>query len=64
MPTYKIKLSVYGTTVVERDTDGLISIIPIDDANADYQQYLIDTDGGLPEPPAEADAPVDSTTTK
>lgn len=24
------------------------AIIPSDDANSDYQQYLIDTDGGLP----------------
>lgn len=23
---------------------------PVDEANADYQQYLVDTDGGLPLP--------------
>jgi hypothetical protein len=29
------------------DDNGVIYGIPIDEANADYQQYLIDTDGGL-----------------
>lgn len=33
-----------------RDLDGVISQIPVDEANTDYQQYLIDTDGGLPLP--------------
>lgn len=27
-----------------------IGAIPIDEGNADYQQYLVDTDGGLPLP--------------
>jgi hypothetical protein len=30
--------------------DGTVSSIPVDEANADYQQYLVDTDGGLPLP--------------
>lgn len=29
--------------------DGSVSFIPMDEANSDYQQYLIDTDGGLPD---------------
>jgi hypothetical protein len=30
--------------------DGAVSSIPVDEGNADYQQYLVDTDGGLPLP--------------
>lgn len=29
---------------------GDVLFIPIDEANTDYQQYLVDTDGGLPLP--------------
>lgn len=32
------------------DEDGKVWFIPVDKANVDYQQYLIDTDGGLPLP--------------
>jgi len=46
------------------DENGREWLIPFDENNTDYQNYLIATDGGLPEPPAEADAPADSTTTK
>jgi hypothetical protein len=40
-----------NTTVIKAtDSDGLEFWIPNDEANPDYQQYLIDTDGGLPAP--------------
>lgn len=32
-----------------------IGCIPIDEGNSDYQQYLIDTDGGLPIPEEEVE---------
>jgi hypothetical protein len=32
------------------DLDGKVWGIPADESNAMYQQYLIDTDGGLPTP--------------
>lgn len=44
-------LSIFITRLRE---DGLTDIFPIDEANADYQQYLIDTDGGLPLPKPKA----------
>lgn len=37
-----------------RDLDGVISQIPVDEANSDYRQYLIDTDGGLKAPKSKA----------
>ena len=36
--------------IVRIDEDGSEWFIPQDEANSDYQQYLIDTDGGLPLP--------------
>lgn len=38
--------------VIQRESDG--AYIPFDERNADYQQYLIDTDGGLPLPKENA----------
>jgi hypothetical protein len=36
------------TTIIKRtNIDESISWIMADEANADYQQYLVDTDGGL-----------------
>lgn len=34
--------------------DGAVLSIPFDETNSDYQQYLIDTDGGLPLPEEQA----------
>ena len=44
--------TVFGVVrdIVKIDDDGTKWLIPVDEANADYQQYLIDTDGGLPTP--------------
>lgn len=44
-----------GRISIKAETeDGLIFWIPIDESNSDYQQYLIDTDGGLPLPEEQA----------
>lgn len=40
--------------IKKTDIDGTVWAIPVDEANADYQQYLIDTDGGLPLPEEQA----------
>lgn len=34
-------------SIIRENADGSVSTIPVDEANSDYQQYLIDTDGGL-----------------
>lgn len=48
---YSVNVSEYGTVVILRENeDGSSTWIPSDEANADYQQYLLDTDGGLPLP--------------
>ena len=36
--------------IIRNEDNGDVWYIPADEANADYQQYLIDTDGGLPIP--------------
>ena len=36
--------------IKKTDDDGVEHWIPEDEGNSDYQQYLIDTDGGLPVP--------------
>ncbi len=54
---YKVfEINVLGeqVTVIQGfASDGTIWNIPADDANSDYRQYLIDTDGGLPIPDSE-----------
>lgn len=41
--------------VIKReDENGEVWLIPVDEANSDYQQYLLDTDGGLPLPKPKA----------
>ena len=40
MPTYEIKSTEYGDSVVRTDEDGSVWFIPIDPANSDYQRYL------------------------
>jgi hypothetical protein len=42
------KLVVTNVKAVNKAGDVLF--IPIDEANSDYQQYLVDTNGGLPLP--------------
>jgi hypothetical protein len=36
--------------IFRTDDDGTVWFIPEDEANSDYQKYLVDTDGGLPTP--------------
>lgn len=51
MAKYEILMSeVLGPGLVRIEDDGTSYGIPFDEANSDYQQYLIDTDGGLPLP--------------
>lgn len=38
------------TQIIKTNEDGSVWYIPADESNSDYQQYLIDTDGGLPTP--------------
>jgi hypothetical protein len=37
--TYSKEVTPYGEAII-KDNDGVISIIPIDEANLDYQRYL------------------------
>jgi hypothetical protein len=37
--TYSKEVTPYGEAII-KDNDGVISIIPIDESNADYQRYL------------------------
>jgi hypothetical protein len=48
---YKVVESKDGVvSVMVENEDGSTIWIPTDPANSDYQQYLVDTDGGLPIP--------------
>lgn len=51
---YKILKTTIAGNVLENilriNDDETETIIPINESNSDYQQYLIDTDGGLPIP--------------
>ena len=49
MITYELYKSVHGEHITKTNGD-ILSFVPNDPANTDYQQYLIDTDGGLPIP--------------
>lgn len=52
--TYELIENMDGQIVVCRtDADGVTSMFFADEDNPDYQQYLIDTDGGLPLPTEE-----------
>jgi hypothetical protein len=54
---YEIVVSEFGNAIIKRtDSEGNISWIPFNEFNSDYQQYLIDTDGGLPMLEGEATA--------
>jgi hypothetical protein len=41
--------------IIKRTIEDIISWIPMDESNSDYNQYLIDTDGGLPMPEEEVE---------
>lgn len=41
---------INGAMTIVAVSDDVIMSIPFDESNSDYQQYLIDTDGGLPLP--------------
>jgi hypothetical protein len=51
---YEIKVvkdySGETTMLFRTDEDGQVWFIPFDEANTDYQKYLVDTNGGLPLP--------------
>lgn len=36
--------------IIRTNDSNIVTAIPFDEGNVDYQQYLIDTDGGLPLP--------------
>ena len=39
--TYELKTNIFGQDYLEMTTpDGVMSLVPIDPANADYQRYL------------------------
>lgn len=54
---YQIMTAQIGQRIVHNviatDVFGNQFIIPMSDSNSDYQQYLIDTDGGLAIPEGE-----------
>ena len=45
---------MFGTSIIREDGEVSTVIYPIE-GSTDYEQYLIDTDGGLPMPEVEAD---------
>jgi hypothetical protein len=49
---YEIIVDALSNMAIIKATDenGNDFWIPFDEANTDYQQYLVDTDGGLPLP--------------
>jgi len=49
---------MFGTSIIREDGEVSTVIYPIE-GSTDYEQYLIDTDGGLPMPEVEGD-PSDS----
>lgn len=54
MEKYQITVNEYGTVCITKfNDDDTITIFLADEQNPDYQQYLIDTDGGLPIPTQE-----------
>jgi len=53
MREYKLEESVANTYLITYIENGRVWTIPQDEDNADYQRYLIDTDGGLPIPGAK-----------
>ena len=54
MNKYKLILNMdLDLVIVKTNENKFISMFFADESNPDYQQYLIDTDGGLPMPEAE-----------
>lgn len=51
---YEIVPSLETFVIKRLNEDGTDSFIPMDEANSDYLQYLIDTDGGLKAPKSKA----------
>ena len=51
MAKYTLTITEHGAVSIARiNEDKTLTIFLADEANADYQQYLIDTYGGLPLP--------------
>lgn len=50
-PIFEEFISQSGGQYIKRtNAEDSFTFIPVDEANSDYQQYLLDTDGGLPLP--------------
>ena len=46
MPKYEIKTDLQGEqSIWATYEDGRVSVIPMDESNADYKAYLAETDG-------------------
>jgi hypothetical protein len=53
--TYELKTNIFGQDYLEMMTpDGVMSLVPIDPANSDYQHYL----AWLENPEAEQSTPI------
>jgi hypothetical protein len=51
MDKYTLTVNEYGTVSITRiNEDETLTIFLADESNSDYQQYLVETDGGLPIP--------------
>lgn len=46
----KLRDESAGYVIKMTAEDEIVYWIPMDEANSDYRQYLVDTDGGLPIP--------------
>jgi hypothetical protein len=51
--TYELRYVMGDTLVLTRIYQDRVTGITIDENNPEYQQYLVDTDGGLPIPEQE-----------
>ena len=51
---YELVKVLQDWCIKRTDLDGAEWWIPEDEANSDYQQYLVNTDGGLPLPEEQA----------
>lgn len=50
MPEYSVSLNMDNELVIFKTESGVTSMFFANESNSDYQQYLVDTNGGLPLP--------------